>query len=85
MEDLCFERGHGWCVCVQSTRESSPSLLICLLQGYAPLLSDFENFYTRRLYHRIQDCLNRPVDGPPCADKVIVCERTSKDGNKTLT
>jgi serine palmitoyltransferase len=32
-------------------------------EGYAPLLKDFEDFYTRRLYHRIRDCWNRPITG----------------------
>lgn len=31
--------------------------------GRAPLLSDFEDFYTRRLYFRIQDCWGRPIRG----------------------
>lgn len=31
--------------------------------GRAPLLSDFEDFYTRRLYLRIQDCWGRPIRG----------------------
>ena len=30
-------------------------------QGYAPLVSDFSNFYIRRLYKRIRDCFNRPI------------------------
>jgi len=33
-------------------------------KGYAPLLQNYENFYTRRLYHRIQDVFNRPITGP---------------------
>jgi serine palmitoyltransferase len=52
-------------------------------KGYAPLLASWENFYTRRLYHRIQDCWNRPVCSSPGAKIDIVC-RASKDGNKTL-
>eukprot|EP00271_Cylindrocystis_brebissonii_P018252 TRINITY_DN5091_c0_g1_i1.p1 TRINITY_DN5091_c0_g1~~TRINITY_DN5091_c0_g1_i1.p1 ORF type:complete len:500 (+),score=76.51 TRINITY_DN5091_c0_g1_i1:646-2145(+) len=35
--------------------------------GYAPLCRDFEDFYTRRLYHRIQDCWNRPIASAPDA------------------
>lgn len=53
-------------------------------KGYAPLLQDWENFYTRRLYHRIQDCWNRPYQGPPAAQCTEVLERDSKDGNFTL-
>lgn len=29
--------------------------------GYAPLADDYDDFYTRRLYHRIQDCWGRPI------------------------
>jgi len=50
---------------------------------YAPLLKSFENFYTRRLYHRIQDCFNRPIASNPGA-KIHVLERISFDGNKTM-
>lgn len=53
------------------------------LQFYAPLLKSWENFYTRRLYHRIQDCFNRPIASNPGAT-IQVLERVSDDGNKTL-
>jgi len=53
------------------------------ITSYAPLLKSFENFYTRRLYHRIQDCFNRPVASSPGA-KINVLERVSFDGNKTM-
>jgi serine palmitoyltransferase len=53
------------------------------LQSYAPLLKSWENFYTRRLYHRIQDCFNRPIASNPGAT-IHVLERVSKDGNKTM-
>jgi serine palmitoyltransferase len=49
-------------------------------QGYAPLLQDWENFFTRRIYHRIQDCWNRPIAGPPFAGKLDVVMRTTPDG-----
>lgn len=52
-------------------------------QGYAPLCRDFEDFYTRRLYHRIQDCFNRPIASAPNA-WIDVVERYSLDNNKTL-
>ncbi|GAA5992153.1 hypothetical protein JCM10908_001792 [Rhodotorula pacifica] len=32
-------------------------------RGYAPLFSDFDSFYTRRLKLRIEDCFARPVTG----------------------
>jgi len=54
------------------------------LRCYAPLLSSWENFYTRRLYHRIQDCFNRPIASNPGAN-IHVLERVSSDGNKTMS
>lgn len=51
---------------------------------YAPLLKSWENFYTRRLYHRIQDCFNRPIASRPGAT-ISVLERVSHDGNKTMS
>lgn len=51
---------------------------------YAPLLKSWENFYTRRLYHRIQDCFNRPIASNPGAT-IQVLERVSSDGNKTMS
>lgn len=30
-------------------------------EGYAPICRDFEEFYRRRLYARIEDCWNRPI------------------------
>ncbi len=53
------------------------------LLWYAPLLKSWENFYTRRLYHRIQDCFNRPIASNPGAI-IHVLERVSDDGNKTM-
>eukprot|EP00899_Mesostigma_viride_P014634 jgi/Mesvir1/23171/Mv22644-RA.1 len=35
--------------------------------GYAPIVRDFEDFYTRRLYKRIHDCWNRPICSAPDA------------------
>jgi len=35
--------------------------------GYGKLLNDFQDFYTRRLYARIQDCFNRPICSAPGA------------------
>lgn len=54
------------------------------LDFYAPLLKSWENFYTRRLYHRIQDCFNRPIASSPGAT-IQVLERVSSDGNKTMS
>lgn len=33
--------------------------------GYAPLLTDFESFYTRRLKARVHDCFSRTTTGVP--------------------
>jgi len=42
--------------------------------GYAPITSDFEDFYSRRAYGRIHDCWNRPISS--CASTWIdVIER----------
>jgi serine palmitoyltransferase len=52
-------------------------------KGYAVLLKSWESFFTRRLYHRIQDCWNRPICSAAAAH-IDVMERASKDGNCTL-
>ena len=52
-------------------------------KGYAVLLKSWESFYTRRLYHRIQDLWNRPIASSPGA-YIDVMERTSKDNNCTM-
>ncbi|KAI3643562.1 hypothetical protein MP228_013117 [Amoeboaphelidium protococcarum] len=51
--------------------------------GYAPLTSDFESFYTRRLYTRIRDCWNRPITDVP-GRTLTLLERESNDFNKTF-
>ncbi|KAF7731987.1 serine palmitoyltransferase component [Apophysomyces ossiformis] len=52
-------------------------------EGYAPLVSDFDSFYTRRMYMRIRDCWNRPITGVPTR-KTSVLERETKDFNRTF-
>jgi len=52
-------------------------------EGYGPLLEDFDDFYTRRLYRRIRDCWNRPIASAP-GPWVDVMERHSDDYNVTL-
>ncbi|KAF2838031.1 serine palmitoyltransferase 2 [Patellaria atrata CBS 101060] len=47
--------------------------------GYAPLNSDFDNFYVRRLKMRINDCFNRPTTGVP-GRYITLLDRTSNDG-----
>lgn len=51
--------------------------------GYAPLFSDFDSFYTRRLKHRLADCFNRPTTGVP-GRYISVYDRTSSDYNDTF-
>ena len=51
--------------------------------GYAPLTSDFESFYTRRLYTRIRDCWNRPITGCP-GRTLDLLDRSSTDYNKSF-
>lgn len=58
----------------------SASLLGKAPEGMCPLLSRQETFYTRRMYHRIHDCFNRPFTGPPGA-KIKVIQRKSKDND----
>ncbi|KAI4197816.1 MAG: hypothetical protein LQ346_002914 [Caloplaca aetnensis] len=51
--------------------------------GYAPLNSDFDNFYVRRLQLRINDCFRRPVTGVP-GRFITLLDRASDDGNQTF-
>jgi len=49
--------------------------------GYAPLLRGSDDFFSRRMYRRVRDCWNRPINTR--AGRVIgVMERTSDSGNK---
>ena len=48
--------------------------------GYAPLNSDFDSFYTRRLKMRLNDCFNRPTHGVP-GRYITLLDRKSDDGN----
>ncbi|KAI9270164.1 pyridoxal phosphate-dependent transferase, partial [Helicostylum pulchrum] len=52
-------------------------------EGFAPLVSDFDSFYTRRMYLRIRDCWNRPSTGVP-GRMITILERESKDFNMTF-
>ena len=52
-------------------------------RGYSVLLKSWESFYTRRLYHRIQDCWGRPIQSSP-GSHIDVMERKSGDNNCTL-
>ena len=48
------------------------------------MTSDFESFYTRRLYTRIRDCWNRPITGVP-GRYLNILQRTSFNFNKSFT
>lgn len=50
--------------------------------GYAPLNSDFDNFYTRRLKLRLDDCFARPSTGVP-GRYISILDRKSDDFNRT--
>jgi serine palmitoyltransferase len=48
------------------------------------LLRNRDHFFTRRIYHRGQECWNRPIQGPPKSSALTVLHRTSHDGKRTL-
>ncbi|XP_027050120.1 serine palmitoyltransferase 2-like [Pocillopora damicornis] len=52
-------------------------------QGFVPLYSDFESFYTRNLYTRVRDCFNRPICSVPGGEVALV-DRESEDWNWTF-
>ncbi|KAJ1768807.1 serine palmitoyltransferase component [Coemansia sp. RSA 1813] len=51
--------------------------------GYAPMVSDFESLWSRRLYGRIRDCFNRPITGV-AGGRVHLLDRVSHDFNNTF-
>jgi serine palmitoyltransferase len=53
------------------------------MNGLAPLNSDFDNFYVRRLKMRINDCFARTITGVP-GRYINLLERHSEDGNATF-
>ncbi|KAG1861139.1 pyridoxal phosphate-dependent transferase [Suillus subalutaceus] len=50
--------------------------------GYAPLNTNFDSFYTRRLRGRMTDCLCQPVTGVP-GRTIVILDRCSTDNNYT--
>jgi len=49
-------------------------------EGMAPLIFSSENFYTRRLYYRVQEAFNRPILGAPGSSiNVVLRERKDSD------
>jgi serine palmitoyltransferase len=53
------------------------------INGYAPLNSDFDNFYTRRLKLRINDVFSRPITGVP-GRYITLLDRHSDDHNNSF-
>lgn len=52
--------------------------------GYAPLNSDFDSFYTRRLKTRLDDCFSHPATGVP-GRTINLLDRESDDYNLNFT
>jgi len=50
------------------------------VKGYAPITSDFEEFFRRRHYGRIVDCFNRPITGPASGTIKCLNRTPPKDG-----
>ncbi|KAH9474590.1 Serine palmitoyltransferase 2 [Psilocybe cubensis] len=50
--------------------------------GYAPLNSDFDSFYTRRLKTRMDECFSQPVTGV-AGRTILLLDRYSPDYNHT--
>ncbi|KAG1807481.1 serine palmitoyltransferase 2 [Suillus subaureus] len=50
--------------------------------GYAPLNSDFDSFFPRRLKRRMDDCYGQPITGVP-GRTVLILDRYSPDYNHT--
>ncbi|TFK31533.1 pyridoxal phosphate-dependent transferase, partial [Crucibulum laeve] len=50
--------------------------------GYAPLNSDYDSFYTRRLKTRMDECFSQPVTGV-AGRSILILDRISPDYNHT--
>jgi len=75
--------GHIRDACARFTGRSKwHTLTETKSKDIAPLFKSWENFYARRLYHRIGDVFNRPINSSPSAH-ITVLERklTSVNGN----
>ena len=65
-------------------RKFFPKKGLKMKPGYAPLVKDYDDFFQRRMYLRVRDCWNRPIDSRP--SRVIgVMERETKDFNQTFS
>lgn len=53
-------------------------------KGYAPIVADFDDFYRRRLFLRVQDAFNRPIASAPSA-WIDVWKRYTEDSMRSLT
>ncbi|CAH3190864.1 unnamed protein product, partial [Porites lobata] len=53
-------------------------------EGFVPLYSDFESFYTRNMYTRARDCFNRPICSVP-GGEIDLLDRESEDWNWTFS
>jgi len=70
--------------CVGKVFKSSEYKHLKYQNGYAPINSDFTDFFTRRLYRRIRDCWNRPIT-KVAGRTVHTLERFSKNNNRSFT
>uniref|UniRef100_A0A7R9V280 serine C-palmitoyltransferase n=1 Tax=Chlamydomonas euryale TaxID=1486919 RepID=A0A7R9V280_9CHLO len=66
-----------WVYVMGKLRDLLPSVRVYTRKGYAPVRDNEEDFYMRRIYGRIQDCWNRPINNAPGA-WVDVMERDNK-------
>eukprot|EP01040_Poterioochromonas_malhamensis_P023413 gene23413-28720_t len=48
--------------------------------GFASLFHSWESFYTRRLFHRIQDCWGRPISSSPGALIHVLTRNVAENG-----
>jgi serine palmitoyltransferase len=67
---------EGWRRFVPDPSRAAPA-------GYTPLLRDWDDFYTRRMYRRIGDAWGRPTNSRPGAE-FDVMERITKDYGRTM-
>ena len=50
------------------------------IEGYAPITSDYEEFFRRRVYGRVVDCFNRPITGPATGTIKCLNRQPPKNG-----
>lgn len=64
---ILFGHIHDWKDTLLRRKSKPP-------KGYAPITRDFEEFFRRRIFHRIEDCWNRPITGP-AGRRITVLQR----------